>query len=495
MEALPNVKCSDIANGYYTLVNYYVPGPQSISYFVPIILLPTALALPQSVLSHRWQILLVLPICFASTVHAWIAMGGVDVISVDALLWALFLLALKDPRREFKRIWRLRPSEAAKLDDLVLVSEDQDGPRANGDAKFSVESEEATGSSSDDDRRLAKDAPRVYAQTHPTGALPRIKWTLNLLASTRLHRWLINDPHHDRHQLRLASQPSPTRTSFVLLLLLPLCTNVFLIAPLTIQLFRHDAYFLTSLPVSTPFHPTPSTPTTTAFLQRALPPRLLRTLTLGLYAHHALSMGFLLPAPLVVIGNYLTLSTLPPSTWSPHTLPAYFGPFTSVLDTGLKGLWGRWWHQHMRVMASAPGDWVADRLGLAGSGRPRWALKVVSGFGFSGLTHMGLVPPLIRGTGPLRCGIAGFFWMQGLGVLVESAVGVVWGAWVGGGRKGDRGWVMRGLRLGWVLVWLCVSIPLLRAPFRELGWWMLYPPPDGWVAPWFQGLLDGRWIP
>ena len=154
----------------------------------------------------------------------------------------------------------------------------------------------------------------------------------------------------------------------------------------------------------------------------------------------------------------------------------------------------------MRVMSSAPGDWVADQLGLTGEGRPRWALKVISGFGFSGVTHMGLVPPLIENAATLRWQIAGFFWMQGLGVLLESGVGMVWEYLQGDGKssrknKSSSSVSMRTLRLAWVLTWICFTIPLLRDPFRDLGWWKLYPLPEVLITPRVQRLLDGSWLP
>lgn len=100
---------------------------------------------------------------------------------------------------------------------------------------------------------------------------------------------------------------------------------------------------------------------------------------------------------------------------------------------------------------------------------------VVSGFGFSGVMHMGMIPPEPSGTGmgagEMRLWIAGFFWVQVLGIGVETVVEKVverrW--WKGGG--GNVG------RFLWVAGWLMCTVPMLAMPFRELRYWKYSPLP------------------
>ena len=87
---------------YTDLVRHIVPGPRSISWFIPLIVLPVALVIPRTVLS-RWQSIgIFMPVVTISVLHAWMIMGTVDVITSNALLWSFFLLAVKDPWREFR---------------------------------------------------------------------------------------------------------------------------------------------------------------------------------------------------------------------------------------------------------------------------------------------------------------------------------------------------------------------------------------------------------
>ncbi|KAI1118793.1 hypothetical protein F5Y14DRAFT_446608 [Nemania sp. NC0429] len=54
----------------------------------------------------------------------------------------------------------------------------------------------------------------------------------------------------------------------------------------------------------------------------------------------------------------------------PWHLPSLFGSFTQVLDHGLSGFWGAWWHQSFRVGFSAPTKWLL-RHGYLPSPRPK----------------------------------------------------------------------------------------------------------------------------
>ena len=142
----------------------------------------------------------------------------------------------------------------------------------------------------------------------------------------------------------------------------------------------------------------------------------------------------------------------------------------------------------MRIMDSAPGVALADALGLGRAAkRRRYALLVCSTFFFSGITHMGLVPPapLWSNTPPnrLRVQVAGFFWVQAVGILGEAVVEeAVFGRRVreadgrGGGGMVWKVLLARAVRLVWVVAWLALSLRLLVVPARELGLWYLWPP-------------------
>lgn len=517
-----------IKDGYVLLISGYVPGPLSLSYFVPFVLLPLAMMIPPSCLSHRQLYNTFLPPIFASVFHSWYAMGGVDVISVDGLLWSLFLIGLKDVRKDFRRL-------SVRVDSYKVPCKDEYRTGPMHDETPSVKNIDTTDSSSNEETetRVTQNCVRpstpkdqhpikaqdtqILEQAYPEDITARANWVFTLLASTRMYAWVMGSPAHDQRQFSHLRR-KPQRCSFVLSLLPTILFTQMILLPIIIQLVLHDPtitaltaqadppnYLFQRLPLISPSAEQP-VPRTVSFLQTYVPHAVLSPLTHGFWAFSALTTGFALPAPFVVISNYLV--NTPSISWSPHVLPPYFGPISTVLDHGAAGLWGRWWHQHMRIMVSAPGLAVADSVGLteervtqeAHQGtmilkNARYVLQVISGFFFSGITHMGLVPPLACGAWGLRLRIAAFFWLQGLAIIFERFAGLVWEAY--GLRLNESKLVVtsmaRILRLTWVLTWLCLTLPLLARPFDQLGWWKLWPPP---ALPskvlWF---MRGEWIP
>lgn len=431
-----------VHNFYITIVTQYVPGPLSISYFIPFVLLPTALLIPVSVLSHSKLIYFFLPPIYAGLIHAWICMQGVDVISVNALLWSTYLLAFCDPRRDFKRVRKDNSKKSSHRDELFKI-----------------------------------EVP------YPTTFISRLAWIGELLASTRLHGWTISSSSHDLRQRNLP--PPPNRVDFVLELIPSLLLSIFLLI------------------LTTHLHSDLNGQTST-LISNIIPPLILRSLTLGLYTYALLTLSFTFPAPLLTFTNYLI--SLPPTPWSPHSLPPYFGPFSHVLDTGVAGLWGRWWHQHMRVLVSAPGSVLADICGCARNSSTRYALIVASGFFWSGVTHAGLIPRHPSGTTDvwtLRVLVAGFFWVQAVGVGIEVCTTALARRLLSSSASRTLEnnatsssllkLLLRTIRLLWTVLWMCATLTLLEIPFAELHYWSLWPPP--FLPASLTRFLTGSWIP
>ena len=117
-------------------------------------------------------------------------------------------------------------------------------------------------------------------------------------------------------------------------------------------------------------------------------------------------------------------------------------------------------------------------------------LVTVSAFGFSGLVHMGLIPPQPLHTSmtamEMRLWIGAFFWVQIAGFGIELVVSGIFRR-VGGGHVSG---LVRMLVLVWVSVWLCATLPLIVPPFRELGYWSVYPIPISIV----QGSFGNGWL-
>lgn len=474
-----------VTEAYVALVTRVVPGPLSLSYFVPPTLLVTALLIPPESLSRRAAISFFLLPSYAATIHAWLTMGGVDVISVNAVVWSTYLLAFKDPKKDFRRLWR--PNEAPSY----LKSSPQTSS-SNGSSRTQHECQPQ--SKSNAKQQVSVDLPRFVEEPYPSDFLARVHWVGTLLLSLRLEDWKIGEKAHDSRR-DLAPEP-PSRKQAVLALL-PGIIGQTLFFPLLIQLARYDPGIHSLQPLRD------SEPATVQFIRSLVPASIMSPLLLGFYSLSLVYGSFVFLVPVAILANYLL--NIPPLQWSLHRLPPFFGSFAGVLDYGVSGIWGKWWHQLMRISVSAPGRTLASWLGLDPrkplSGFATFALQVSSAFIVSGLVHMGMVPPLHPEAARLRLCMLGFFSVQIVAVISEALFVVAW-------RRTGLGWLsnsgnvlvktaLRVARLVWAVGWMCFSLRWLMAPFDLLGWW------EGWWFMWpVPGLAmfltrysGGEWIP
>ncbi|MCJ1381617.1 hypothetical protein MMC17_004728 [Xylographa soralifera] len=454
---------SSLYDSYQHLITHIVPGPNSISYFIPLLLLPVALLIPPSVFSKSQLSLLFLPPIHACFLHSCLFGGGLDVISSDAVIWCTVLIGLQDVRGTYKRI---RTVENPELPPGTTTPSTRDNKASE---RFS--------------NKLF-----IWEEPYPSTLSARIRWVLDLLPSIRLSGWKIGDLVHDSTQ-----PPTPlTRRAYLRHAALIASTS-FLLFDTATFLARHDSYFTDrSVPISSPYPSALSTSVNHSALPRVLspllilPPYILRPLVIATHIYATMTLGgALATTPLLVL----------PTPFSPHLYPMFFGPFSSVLDRGLRGLWGTWWHQTMRYQNSMPGRALAQYLGLQPGGRGDYALRTISAFGLSGWIHMGLVPPEPLGgvdAWKVRMAVGVFFWVQVLGFAVEVGARDL-ARWMGLGKRGrERRWSKIGRRAGtlvWVLGWLCGTLPLLGWAGKELGYFGMYPLP---VSLWMR-VVEGKW--
>lgn len=448
---------------YDYLTHHIVPGPQSLSYFIPLLLLPLALLVPRSVLS-RWQSIgLFMPVVAAATVHACLAIGGVDVVSIDTLLWCLVLLALKDPWEDFRRI------RNPNFDDEKRPQDSSATEQIDLNCELKLAAPGPSGGRSHDE------------QPYPHNLRQRLPWVGTLLVSIRLNNWRIRTPSHDKHQ----PQPPafPTRKAFVLHGLLCFARG-YLILDLTRAYVAHDPYFhSTTIPITSPL----------PFSAPYIPPHIVRTAVIGLQAWalilHQVYLPCLVPVALHAMG-------LIADEWSPHFWPPYFGHPDVVLMYGVRGFWGKYWHQTMRFTSSQPGYALADLLHLQPGGMARYAIITAITFGLTGVVHMGLVPPEpLHSTIPaneIRLLVAGFFWVQPVAMLGEMLVARA--AVRANGLEYWQDGIGRRLRLVgngmWAVAWFSCSIMLLGEAGRQLGYWR------HWIVPvsLWRGLRGQGWV-
>ena len=145
-----------------------------------------------------------------------------------------------------------------------------------------------------------------------------------------------------------------------------------------------------------------------------------------------------------------------------------------------------------RHLTSNPGRALAHALGVSTSSLLGYAILTVSAFGFSGVMHMGLIPPEPLETEvsamEMRLRVAGFFWVQILGIGIEVVVASISKQLA---PRFSRSWVARAVTVAWVVLWFAIVFPMLTVPFREMGYWKVHPLPVSVV----QGILGNGWLP
>lgn len=466
---------------YTYLVRHIVPGPQSVTWFIPLLALPVALLIPRTVLS-RWQsICTFMPIITLSVLHAWYAMGTVDVITSNALLWSAFLLAIRDPWRDFRWVEDIPGDKSTNIASTINGND--------GD-----ESDDAVEVSPDPTQSLLPTKPAtaedVKEVPYPSTLSQRLPWVGLLIVSIRLFGWRIGYPSHDRRQPTPSSFSS--RSQF-LLVSVTASIAAYLTLDVTHAYIQRDEYFT---------NPGLSYSSQLA-ISLGIYPLIFRTAILAAQLLSFMGLGFFFPATFAVL---LNLIGLVPDFWSPHTWPSYLGPPSAMMYYGVRGFWGRFWHQTMRWTVSGPGIAISDALRLYDRGVVRFVLVNAVAFFLSGFIHMGLVPPepiwATISVGEIRWCLLGFFWVQSLGIILEAAM-----AWLilrlTGVRTWQTGigwWTRAVVTLMWVYLWFTMTtIPLFEAG-RQLGWWRVWPVPvsfwqglrgEGWLA--WDVLKSSRW--
>ena len=437
---------SDLVQFYDYLTRHIVPGPRSISYFIPFLLLPVALLIPPTVMSHRQIYLAFLPLIYACQVHAWLQIGGLEVISLTLTLWSFVLLVLRDPRRTHQRI--------------RLIAQP------------------GTGKDSEKWRHA------FVEEGYPESLATRIPWVLTLLVSIRLAGWKIGDPSHDKTQLA----PRLTRVAFSKHAFL-IIAQAFAILDVASCYVLTDPYFVTPrMRVDEPFPPSSKDLPILLNALRLLPPRLLRSTAIAGQAYSMVTSMFYLPTIPVVGLNAIGIL---PDEWSPHTWPVFFGNFSAVGERGLRGLWGSWWHQFNRQITSNPGRELAHVMGIPTTSTLGYSLLTVSAFFLSGAIHMGMIPPepasSLMSANMMRLYLAAFFWAQIPAFQVELVVSKLVATSVPSVLRSPT---TRIFVLLWVAGWLSLTLPLLSVPFREIGYWHYFPLPVSL----FRGLAGKGWV-
>lgn len=181
-----------------------------------------------------------------------------------------------------------------------------------------------------------------------------------------------------------------------------------------------------------------------------------------------------------------------------------FGSFSAVLDRGLAGFWGGWWHQTFRAAFTAPSAWLARR-GLLDPRSPAGAaLTALIAFAQSGALHAAGGATTVP-SGTVWWDPPTFFLLSWVGVVVQGAAVRSSRLLATRALSGSPPrWLRRAGNLAFVVVWLhftrwafvddlCRAAiwlfePVPVSPLRALGFGM---PGDTWWR-WDRDLFP-RW--
>ena len=353
------------------------------------------------------------------------------------------LLVLRDPRGRYRRVWRF---------------------------------EEGSGEEKDF-------GGRVVEERYPEEFGRRVRWVGTLLVSLRLTGWRIGDASHDRTQPpRGMSRGGAVRRAVKVAVL------CYLILDVAAFYTRTDPYLhVSGVGIDDPFPPPSADMASWLVVLRLLPPRFVRASVIAGQAYGLVAGMFYIPLIPAVGLNALGVV---PYEWSPHTWPLPFGSFSAIPERGLRGLWGQWWHGVNRQFTAPPGRSLAQALGIPTNSLAGYALLTTSAFFFSGVMHMGLIPPeplsSMLSAQWMRLYVGGFFWAQVPAFGFEIAVSKLVARFLPQALDWS---VTKAIVIAWTAAWLSLTLPFLVIPFRELGYWHFYSVPVSLV----RGLSGKGW--
>lgn len=449
------------------------------------------------------------------------------------VIWSATLLIFNDVEKTFKRIERrVAPESTSILGDSEFIDMDKDGDvniaDGGGNALPSNDNSATDDSASITDHQSGKNSVDPYQgefftwQTYPQSFLHRLNWAFDVLSNMRGAQWnwrishmgpLPASVHAQLHPGKrdtsrelddsmIVDSKSRLKAGFASFL------RSYLLLDLIKVLMIRDPYFKGVVspapPPPFPFNYLPDVP-----------------MIITLYRHIVTGLGIFAALDYALSFNpiiFLGLSTAFPNAARALTsvpLDASwlysdaFGPFlNTVLESGLAGCWGQWWHQLFRPGFTNTARWLLSLLPerLATRHDVRRVTVPFVAFSLSGLLHACGSYAQFANTNPRDPFV--FFILQAVGVTIED---IFKRAILPTLLPFRLPWWLRGagnslFAFSWLFfsghyiaddfarggVWITEPIPF--SPLRGLelgvkgeGWWC-------WKEPWFRSFKgDGWW--
>ncbi|KAL4991161.1 membrane bound O-acyl transferase family-domain-containing protein [Aspergillus falconensis] len=182
-----------------------------------------------------------------------------------------------------------------------------------------------------------------------------------------------------------------------------------------------------------------------------------------------------------------------------------FGPISAILDDGLAGAWGKWWHQIFRFGFVSTAKWIISLLpaSITSERTVRRIITTIVAFGISGIVHgFGSYTQIGEKTRPVS-GTFLFFILQAVGVFVQDLWSRVVVTQLTRHDLAPSRWLRRTGNVAFVLGWLFFWGNRIADDFANGGMWLTEPLPfsllrglmgRGWLCwrtPWFEYYDDG----
>ena len=213
-----------------------------------------------------------------------------------------------------------------------------------------------------------------------------------------------------------------------------------------------------------------------------------QTYLLFLY-HQSLSFIGILSAITAVFSaaevvQYFLIERFFPSRHALWFYASTFGSFTQVLDRGLAGFWGSWWHQTFRVQFLAPATYLLKRGYIKKGTGFGTAVAMMVTFVQSGLMHSSgsysSMGPSKLWKPPL------FFMLQAVGIFLQASLSKAL-------PSVSMKLVRRTANLLFTVMWLFATAPLFVDDLASIGMWMFEPVPVSFVKPLWLGYPGDKW--
>lgn len=409
---------------------------------------------------------------------------GIGLMCVWGIVWSAVLLIYNDPKTAFQRLERRDKREQSiaisqsngaidpdKLSRSSLSNRSVDGV-VGGAQKRTDEDQNA-------EEQSQSSAYVLFWQSYPDNLRHRFDWVVDLCTSLRGTGWnwrVQTLPGANYPSVTMpTTPPSPNRLSARTAIRDVLLWYILLDIVKTVTM--NDPYSWGVISITTP------PPANIIYFPRLLTstPPLLKTYRLLLVlAGVVASLTLIFSLSPLYFGIIKPRLNMDKNTRAPLREPLLYPPFwgnftTTVIDKGLAGWWGKWWHQMFRMGFSEPSRVLVKKLGWDPRSQRAKILQLLIAFTISGIIHAGAsYTTFHRETEPLR-GPFAFFFAQAFGILAEQFVFQTLGI-----SNLMQSWpraLRRAGTLGYVLVWFYFTGPWLADDFARGGIWLFEPVP------------------